>query len=148
MCTAKFWPTIRFFFLNRLHSLMQNTFFYGELGMEFWKWNTGFCLLWHKKSIHVKPPQVEIRLSLHTPWALLSDTFTHQKWEEMILQYSSLRCNSAKCWLGEAFHCERCSAAGRSGTCCQPQNNADFQKTQSLQDRAQKFHASCRKRLS
>lgn len=60
MCTAKFWPTIRFFFLNRLHSLMQNTFFYGELGMEFWKWNTGFCLLWHKKSIHVKPPQVEI----------------------------------------------------------------------------------------
>lgn len=50
----------------------------------------------------------------------------------MILQYSSLRCNSDKCWLGEDFQCERCPSVGRSGTCCQPQNNADFRRTRSL----------------
>lgn len=66
----------------------------------------------------------------------------------MILQYSPLRCNSDKCWLGENFQCERCSAVGRSGTCCQPQNSADFWRTQSLQGKAQMFHASCGRRLS
>lgn len=41
MCTAKFWPTIPFFSLNRLHSLMQNTFFF----MENWEWNFGNGIL-------------------------------------------------------------------------------------------------------
>lgn len=65
----------------------------------------------------------------------------------MILQYSSLRCISDKCWLGEDFQCERCLAVGRSGT-CQPQNNADYRRTQSLQGKAQMFHASSRRKLS
>lgn len=96
MCTAKFWPTILLvFFLNCLHSLMQNTFFNRQ--MRFGKWNSGFCLLWHNKSIIEKHPQGEISSPSIAP-GLFSVIQLHMRnGQEMLLQYSSLRCSSAKC---------------------------------------------------